>query len=169
MHLYNWHYNTTDIYLQIVRIYDTVSIMKTTCKEHEPILVKTLRGNKLKATPARLSILDLLTHTRAPLSIRDIEVKIKGTIDTATLYRTVEALQAIGLVTLIDFKHGHAHYELSTGQHHHHLICESCGRIVDLSKCDITGLEKQAKKIGNFSKISHHSLELFGLCKQCSR
>lgn len=143
--------------------------MRTDCKEHIPTLSETLRNNKLKATPARLSILDLLAHTQKPLSIKDINVKIKGAIDIATLYRTVETLQSIGLVTLIDFKHGHGHYELATGKHHHHLICESCGKIVDLAKCDITSLEKQAKKIGNFSQINHHSLELFGLCKDCAK
>lgn len=143
--------------------------MNTVCKEHTPALSESLRGNKLKATPARLSILDLLAHSQKPLSIKDIYVKIKGAIDTATLYRTVETLQSIGLVTLIDFKHGHAHYEFNTGNHHHHLICEGCGIVVDLAKCDVSSLEKQAKKIGNFSKINHHSLELFGLCKNCAK
>ncbi len=143
--------------------------MNTVCKTHSPTLKESLRERKLKATPARLEILDILSHTKKPLSINDISVKIKGQTDLATLYRTFDTLRDLGLVTQIDFRHGHAHYELATNEHHHHLVCEKCGKVVDISKCNTTDIEKQVLKIGNFSSIKHHSLEFYGLCKACDK
>jgi len=140
----------------------------TACAKHAPLLRKQLRGHNLKVTPARLGILDVLTHTKKPISIQDISLKLKNT-DLATLYRTLETLKDLGIVTQVDFQHGHAHYELAARKHHHHLICQKCGKVADISKCDTSGLEKQALKIGGFAKINSHSLEFFGICNACKR
>lgn len=175
--------------MQIIRIclYDTLSafgcqviannshlnyndLMKTAipCATHAPLLRKGLRENNLKATPARLEILDVLTHAKKPLSINDVEAKLKGT-DLATLYRTFETLKDLSLVNQVDFRHGHAHYELADREHHHHLVCQKCGKVADISKCDTSGLEKQALKISGFASINSHSLEFFGLCSSCKK
>lgn len=136
------------------------------CSAHISMLKDKLRSNSLKITPARLEVLDILTHTKKPISINDISKKLKDT-DLATLYRTFETLKELGLATQVDFQHGHAHYELATREHHHHLVCQKCGKVVDISKCDTTTLEKQALKISKFAKINAHSLEFFGICKSC--
>ncbi len=136
------------------------------CSVHIKQLKEILRSNSLKITPTRLEVLDILTHTKKPVSINDLSMQLKDT-DLATLYRTFETLKELELVTQVDFQHGHAHYELATRKHHHHLVCQKCGKIVDISKCDTTLLEKQALKIAKFAKISAHSLEFFGICKTC--
>jgi len=131
-----------------------------------------LRANGLKATPARAVVLALLQKTRKPLSIAAIHKRLKNSaIDLVTVYRTMASFEGKGLIRQVDLRHGHAHYELATADvaHHHHLICENCGKIVDISQCDTSGLEKQALKIGGFAKLTKHSLEFFGLCKTCAR
>ena len=143
-------------------------ITSAACATHAPLLKEQLREYNLKVTPARLDILDILTHTKKPISIQDLNLKLKNT-DLATLYRTLETLKDLGMVTQVDFQHGHAHYELATRGHHHHLICQKCGKVADISKCDTSGLEKQALKIGGFAKINSHSLEFFGVCNSCNR
>lgn len=142
--------------------------MKSTlpCTAHTTLLKEQLRENRLKITPARLEILDILTHTKKPISINDISEKLCDT-DLATLYRNFETLKGLGIVTQIDLQHGHAHYELASRKHHHHLICQKCGKVADISKCDTKALEKQALKIAGFSKINSHSLEFFGICNAC--
>jgi Fur family ferric uptake transcriptional regulator len=120
-----------------------------------------------RATPVRLCIIELFHKAKKPLSIAEIQDDLKNDADLATIYRIVNALGVAGLIKQVDFQHGHAHYELATREHHHHLICQKCGKVVDISKCDTSGLEKQALKIGGFAKINSHSLEFFGVCSSC--
>lgn len=131
---------------------------------------ETLKNAGSKATPGRLKVLKLLSKSAKPLSIKDIQGKLKNRkLDQATVYRMMSALEKSGLIRQVDFQHGHAHYELSGNQHHHHLICQSCGKVVDISKCNISSIEKQALKLAKFSTIHHHSLELFGTCSNCAK
>jgi Fur family ferric uptake transcriptional regulator len=125
-----------------------------------------LKSHSLKVTPTRVMVLEILSKAKKPLSVKDIQKKLGQAIDLATLYRTFETLRFSGLVLEVDFKHGHSHYELATMKHHHHAICEKCGRVVDISKCDIKNLEKQVLKLSKFKKINSHSLEFFGICNQ---
>jgi Fur family transcriptional regulator, ferric uptake regulator len=129
----------------------------------------TLRSSGLKATPARVAVLKVLTKAKKPLSIQNIGKLLKDTPDQATLYRMVEQLKKAGIIHQINLEHGHAHYEIDSPTHHHHIICENCGKIVDISSCDIESLEKEVLKKSGFKKINRHSLEFFGLCKNCAK
>ena len=67
-----------------------------------------------------------------------------------------------------DFKQGFAYYELmQNGDHHHHLVCTNCSKVVDLASCDFLKLDKQALKKAGFAKFYEHVLEFFGLCLSC--
>jgi Fur family ferric uptake transcriptional regulator len=129
-----------------------------------------LRQAGMKATPSRVTIIEALTTSKKPLSINGIKIMLgKSSIDQATIYRTVETLTSKGLARLVNFQHDHQHYELVDDNHHHHLICENCGKVVDVSKCDTSKLEKEVQKISGFAQINSHALEFFGLCKTCAR
>ncbi len=121
-----------------------------------------------KATPTRLALLGLFHKTGKPLSIRYIQehLSTKNT-DQATVYRMVNALLQSGVVKYVDLKHGHGHYELASSSHHHHAICEKCGKIADVS-CDTKTLQAKILKSSGFSKINDHSLEFFGICDKCA-
>lgn len=129
-----------------------------------------LRQSGFKATPGRIAVLGLLSSSKKPLSITDILTNLKAKdLDQATIYRMMQAFEQKQLVRQIDFRHGHAHYELSTKNHHHHIICETCGKVVDISKCNISALEKEAVKMAKFAEVTHHSLEFFGVCENCAK
>ena len=127
-----------------------------------------LRELGYKATPARLSIFNILQKAKSPLSAQTIIDKIGKRADPATVYRTLKTLKKEGLIRPIDFRHNHAHYELETGRqkkHHHHLICAKCGLIEDIPYCDIELLEEIVmRKSKLFSNINEHSLEFYGSC-----
>lgn len=128
----------------------------------------SLKEFGLKATQPRLAILDTLNASQIPLSAREIHRKVKSAnADQATIYRNLQTLAAAGLIRRVNFQHDHNHYELA-GHHHHHAICENCGKVVDISKCDIAGLEKQVLAVSGFAQINSHALEFFGLCKNCA-
>ncbi len=128
-----------------------------------------LRQAGLKATAGRIAVLTLLTASKKPLTIQDIQKQLKKQApDQATLYRMMGLLKDSGTIRQVNLEHPHAHYEYSAG-HHHHAICENCGKVVDISACNITKLETEVKKVAGFSRINHHSLEFFGICNSCTK
>lgn len=143
--------------------------MLQSCKQHELVLQTALRGKKLKATPGRMAILDIFIHTEKPLSIKELKVKMGlAGPDTATLYRNAESLTLEGMITKVNLGGKNACYELASRQHHHHLICKQCGLVNDITIFSRPGLNAQAlKKAKDFSSVTGHSLEFFGICKKC--
>lgn len=140
-------------------------IRTTITDEYRPLLRKA----GLKATPERIAILDVLNKSKIPLSVKGVANELKDSkVNQATVYRTIDALIAKDIVRPVNFRHDHNHYELA-GQHHHHLICEQCGKVVDVSKCDTAKLEQAVRKVGGFAQVNSHALEFFGLCKACAQ
>jgi len=93
-----------------------------------------------------------------------LQKNLGGALNLATLYRALDALVVDGVVRRVDFRHGHAHYELAAERaHHHHLACTGCGAIEDV---DCT-LRPRLKKSSVFAAITDHAMEYFGLCKAC--
>jgi Fe2+ or Zn2+ uptake regulation protein len=129
-----------------------------------------LRESGHKATPSRLSLLQILAKADHPLSIPDILRQAGGRLNQATVYRALESLVEVSIVRRIDMQHTHAHYELAAGaKHHHHLICKHCGKVEDVDTCDVEDIERSVlKKSKSFASIQNHSLEFFGLCKKCT-
>lgn len=130
---------------------------------------KELHHRDLKATPARLAVLKLLETTSQPVDVQTILDFVKNediTIDPATVFRIVNAFTEKGLTKQIQFHEGKYRYELQTKDDHHHLICESCGIIEDISDCAIKPLERDIKKKKKFL-VKRHTLEFYGLCTNC--
>ena len=130
-----------------------------------------LRKQGLKVTSQRLELISLLTQLKKPMSAHEIKAKWeKDDIDTVTLYRALDALVAVGIVRRVDLQHGHTDYELIVpGEHHHHLVCTSCGTIEDFRKCQGKDIAKLAlNNSSKFVALREHSLEFFGTCKTCA-
>ncbi len=128
----------------------------------------TLRTHGMRATEGRISLLKTLARQKKPISIEDLQHKLSERLDTATLYRALEALADARLVERVDLQHGHAHYELIPGRpHHHHAVCRSCGTIEDIELSHAPEQEA-ARRTKQFSIIDTHRLEFFGLCSNCT-
>ena len=90
-------------------------------------------------------------------------------INKATLYRTLSFSEEQNLVSSITFKHnGQKSYEANTQEHHDHLICISCGTIIEFVEDEIEELQNKIAKEHDFYLLSH-SLNLYGLCQKCSK
>lgn len=137
------------------------------------------RGFGYRMTVARQAILDILSRTSKHLSAEEIyhEIyKIYPSTGLATVYRTVELLVQIGLVNKFDFGDGRARYELEIGvenkEHHHHLVCMVCRRVIDYTDFIddevelLTKTEKGLSKKYNF-KIKKHIIQFYGICDKC--
>jgi Fe2+ or Zn2+ uptake regulation protein len=130
-----------------------------------------LHRRGFKATPGRIALLQVLKRAGRPLSISQISKELRSGLDQATIYRALEALTDSGVVRKVDFQHSHAYYELIEGNpHHHHLLCQGCGRVEDVTRCDPERLEQTILcRSRNFKEIYSHTMEFFGRCKSCVR
>ena len=132
-----------------------------------------------RITVPRGVILDFLSKTKKHVSAEDIYLNIHkdySAIGLTTVYRTLELLVKIGLVLKFDFGDGRARYELAQGpkteNHHHHLVCTNCGRVIDYTELMeqekelVNKTEKQLSRKYNF-KINSHQIRFLGLCQGC--
>jgi Fur family ferric uptake transcriptional regulator len=124
----------------------------------------------LKATPGRISLIEILEKSTAPQTITEISEQLPRPLNEVTVYRALDALTEAKIVRRVGFNHGHAHFELvREHDHHHHLVCTQCARVEDFSA---TTCERLAARIVHnsraFAAVSSHSMELFGICKTCA-
>lgn len=129
-----------------------------------------LRAAGLRATPGRIELIQLLAAESAPLSVHQIERRLKGALNQVTLYRALESLAHAGIVARINLEHDHAHYELVAGrEHHHHAVCKHCGFIEDIQiPHPRFTAQTLTKHTTQFAHLDRYSLEFFGLCKKCA-
>lgn len=148
--------------------------MPAVCKEHRNQLTLNLRDHRLKATPARLRLLDIFKHAAKPVSINKLVAMVeKNGIDQSTVYRNIKSLLAKGFIKKIGLPGRQAYYELADNfaerDHHHYLICRFCHKTVEMATCRVTEPKlKELRRLG-FAKIEDHALELLGICQQCAK
>jgi len=84
----------------------------------------------------------------------------------ATVFRTLEVLEALGAVERLDLPSGEHAYVACQRAHHHHIVCSSCGRTQWIEDA---GLRAVVGEIGRRTgyRVDEHRLELFGLCPAC--
>lgn len=132
---------------------------------------KELRRVDLRATPARIAIMRFLEKTKQPIDVNTvIDYVNKNGIktDPVTVFRIMSMLTNKGITIPIQFQEGKMRYELARKAHHHHLVCESCGRIEDVLSKAIPTLEREIQSKHRFL-VKRHSLEFFGLCQNCQK
>ncbi len=90
------------------------------------------------------------------------------TIGFATVYRTLKLFRECGIATERNFGDGKARYEpiKFEGEHHHHIICNNCGTIIEFANIQIENCLKQIAKLNNFD-VTNHRLEIYGKCEKC--
>ncbi len=127
-----------------------------------------IRNKGLRVTPARVAVLNVLSDSKQPLdisSIWDELVRKRIDADQATIYRIIENFIQKGLILRLQFQEKKFFYEAKR-EEHHHIMCTNCGRIEDVSRCNIKRLENEIEKNSGFT-VNSHSLEFFGVCKGC--
>lgn len=104
-------------------------------QERQATAAEALRRAGLRVTAPRVGVLDALAANAGHHSVADVERLVRqrlGAVSTQGVYDVLRALDGAGLVRRIELSGAAAHYEAQTGDNHHHLICRSCGRVVDV-------------------------------------
>lgn len=119
-----------------------------------------------RLTLPRKTILSAVTNI--PLTAQEIFGvlnKNNKAPDLVTVYRNLELLTKLGLITKVQFEDSSIRYEVAGDEHHHHLICEECGSIEDIP-LEEEFLLTQVTRHTSF-KVKRHHLEFFGVCNNC--
>ena len=129
-----------------------------------------LKSVGLKVTLPRLKILEVLEKSsNHHLSAEDIYRKLMeqhGEVGVATIYRVLTQFEESGIVNKLNFENNQAVYELSNVDHHDHLVCVKCNKIIEFQDDVIEQHQLQIAKKYDF-QLTDHSLYLYGLCKTC--
>lgn len=115
-------------------------------------------------------ILKTLYFSTEHLTAEEISNKIKQnynvSIGIATVYRAMKFFSDLKLVNQLDIGDGAIRYELNTSEHHDHLICMSCGKIVEFTDDFIELNQIKIAEKNNFI-LKEHIMTIYGLCENC--
>ena len=129
-----------------------------------------LKSAGLKVTLPRLKILEVLEKSfNHHLTVEDIYrvlIEQNKEINVATIYRVLSQFEESGIVNKLNFENNQAVYELSNVEHHDHLVCVKCNKIIEFQDDVIEQHQLQIANKYNF-QLTDHSLYLYGLCKTC--
>lgn len=125
----------------------------------------------LRNTRQRRAVAGVLEELTAFTSAQQIHELLDGRgeqVSLATVYRNLQALSEAGEVDALRGDDGETRYRRCSAGHHHHLVCRSCGRTVEVEGPTVERWADRVASENGFSDVSH-TLEIFGRCADCRR
>ncbi len=132
-----------------------------------PVLDK-IRARGGRVTAPRVAILQVLLNGPHHATVEDLEERVRSTapdIHQATFYRTLAALEELGVVYHLHVDHGPSVWHIAV-EEHEHLVCKSCGAIVEVPAESFDNLRASIADRYGFLLDTHHFVSQ-GLCRQC--
>ena len=130
-----------------------------------------LKGEGLKFTPQRVAVLEEIIKDHGHRECEDIYLALRREgkyVSRATVYRTMDILVKNSFARKMELGDGRARYESKVDSpHHDHLICISCGMIVEFVDQSIEDRQNEIAKHCHF-KLQRHIHQLFGICRKCN-
>jgi len=124
-----------------------------------------------RSSPRRGTVLDAVGSGDTFRSAQEVHHSLRASGDKvglSTVYRNLQALAAEGELDTLRNEEGELLYRRCSTRHHHHLVCRSCGRVVEITGPTVERWAERAADEHGFSDVAH-TLELVGICADCSR
>jgi len=134
------------------------------------VLARYMADRGLKSTKQRSLILDTFFRAQGHLNVEEVLAKVRKRdpkISSATVYRTMKLLTESGVAHARHFGDGQTRFEMAS-DHHDHLICTSCGTIVEFEEEKIEALQLEVAQRHGFTVVDH-KMELYGKCADCTK
>lgn len=132
-----------------------------------------LAESDLRYTSGRQAIVTGLRAADRPVTLPEL-LDLSPDLAQSSAYRNLSLMESAGVIRRLVHGGDHAHYELAEEltEHHHHLICESCGHVVDIT----FDAELERTLHGAFERVSsaegfvprHHAIDVYGRCADCA-
>ncbi len=132
-------------------------------------IISKLSQRGYRLTPQRMMILEAVEGADDHISTEEIYTRVCDRyphLNISTVYRTLELLEELGLVTETDMGDGRVRYHSIKKGHHHHLVCQKCGRIIALDESVLSPLKDILSREYRFDADLRH-LAIFGRCGRC--
>jgi len=133
---------------------------------------RRLRGAGHRSSAPRAAVIELIGRQQCVLTAPEIAEQLRRRgkpVATATIYRALEGLEALGLLRLLDSREGPAYFEPALpggAHHHHHLVCERCGRVIAFEDEALErAVDSLAKRLDHH--VTGHDVVLTGRCREC--
>lgn len=130
----------------------------------------TTRTEVRRSTRQRAVVRDLVGELDSLRSAQEIHQLLRErgeSVGLSTVYRALQTLSEDELVDSVRNEQGEILYRQCSPKHHHHLVCRSCGRVVELVGPAVERWADQAASEHGFVDVSH-TVEIFGLCPECA-
>ena len=128
----------------------------------------TLRASGYRVTPQRQLVLEAVTklnHASPEEIFAEVQQTAQG-VNVSTIYRTLELLEQLGLVSHTHLGHGAPRYHLAAESQHVHLVCRTCERVTEVDQATVRPLVAALEEHQGFLTDVGH-LTVFGLCADC--
>ncbi len=122
-----------------------------------------------RITSPRRAVLEAVLGRSRPFTAEQIVADLKRSdpeLGRATVYRTLEILASVDVLTRVLQPDGHPAYIVGLPGHRHHLVCSDCGDVVAFTHCPVGDLVRELTRDTDFA-IHSHLLEVFGVCPNC--
>lgn len=132
--------------------------------------ISTLKESGVRITPQRHAVLEFLLNAMIHPTADDIYKALEGkfpNMSVATVYNNLRVLREIGLVRELTYGDASSRFDCNTSDHYH-IICDSCGKIVDFHYPPLNEVESLAEQVTGF-EVSHHRMEVYGKCEDCQK
>lgn len=134
-----------------------------------PSIITALDRAGYRLTEPRRALAALIAsrdgHFTAPELVTQARAQRLG-VGRATVFRTLEVLEALGAVERLDLPSGEHAYVVCERAHHHHVICSRCGRTDEIRDGSLQAVVGEIARRTGY-RVDTHRLELFGLCPAC--
>ncbi len=134
-------------------------------------IISKLSEHGYRLTPQRMMVLSAIENSDNHISAEEIYAQVVtkySHVNISTVYRTLELLKRLGLVTETDLGGGRVRYHPTDKGRHHHLVCQECGKIIDLDESVLSSLKSVLLREYKFSADLRH-LAIFGRCANCNK
>jgi Fur family ferric uptake transcriptional regulator len=136
------------------------------------LVAKTLKRCKLRRTPVRAGVLEILGKSPRPLGAVEVLEKLPPHTDAVTVYRTLNTFTRKNVLHRVRgedrvWRYALGDPEEKTEHHHPHFVCESCGKVECLKGAEIPGGFVRSLGVGAKYEIRYPEVVLHGVCPKC--
>jgi Fur family peroxide stress response transcriptional regulator len=130
--------------------------------------LETLKSTGVRITPQRHAILEFLIQSMIHPTADDIYKALESkfpNMSVATVYNNLRVFRESGLVKELTYGDSSSRFDFVTNDHYH-IICDSCGKIVDFHYPGLDEVEHLASHVTGF-QVNSHRMEIYGTCPSC--